>query len=74
MLTKTLYASNIMIDMGGPNEPDLSTLQVKNAILKQHNGDITSIEKKATTAHPNCHIVKMTTPTGGLKYIRYACN
>ena len=73
-LNQLLVASPHAVDMNGPNTPDISILQVKQAIQKKHAGEITSIEKKATTDHPNCHIVKMKTETNGLKYIRYACN
>ena len=73
-LNQILIASPHEIDMNGPNSPDISILQVKQAIQKKHTGKITAIEKKATANHPNCHIVKMKTATNGLKYIRYACN
>ena len=71
---QTLTAKPHEVDMKGPNSPDISILQVKQAIQKKHAGEITSIEKKSTASHPNCHIVKMKTETNGLKYIRYACN
>jgi ATP-dependent protease Clp ATPase subunit len=74
LVNQTLSANANEINMSGPNTPDISTLQVKKAIQKKHEGEITSIEKKATAKHPNCHIVKMKTDTNGLKYIRYACN
>ena len=73
-LNQTLSANVSKVEMSGPNSPDVSIIQVKQAIQKKHEGEITSIEKKATTEHPNCHIVKMKTATNGLKYIRYACN
>jgi hypothetical protein len=68
------YASVNEVNMDGPDNPDMSTLKVKHAVQKKHGGEVTSIEKKATTKNPNCHVVKIKTATGGLKYIRYACN
>ncbi len=58
------------------NESDtaiMSKSDVEKAVKKKYKGKIISIESKPITGHPNCHIVKMKTPSGGIRYIRYAC-
>lgn len=61
------------VNMNGPDNPHMSTLQVKAAVKKKHKGRVIYIERKPTSGHPNCHIVKMITTTGEFRYIRYAC-
>lgn len=48
--------------------------QIKTAIRKRHDGDIIDIKRNPQPNHPHCHIVKLKTKTGGLKYIRHNCS
>jgi len=70
--TGTAFAA--MLQNNAPITKQMTTSQVKTEIKKKHKGRIIYIKRKATSSHPNCHIVKMVTSAGEFKYIRYACS
>lgn len=57
----------------GNVHPTISKDDVKKAVKKKFKGRIISIKSQPSVNFPDCHIVKMSLPEGGIRYIRYAC-